>query len=329
MAQNKKLLDLAVDCRMKAAGGTDQFPYLLGDSMHKVVIDNFRQIPQTWKYFGIPTSVSDFKDHNRIILSEAERLLKRKEHESVHDSYLSEKKYKVYIENYERAFSITREMIVNDDQDALRKVPAILGRSAGREIPYLMHEVLAAAGSSLAYDGVAYFHSTHGNTANNTLAANITGAGYILTGINAIKAQKDIANRHLLGLKPKYLITGTTLFSIAKRLCQNETTDNGAGVQVANPVYGMLEPIEDPFMDLTSTTAWYVVCDPNDVNALEFPFLDGVQEPQVFSLASNTVNLAGGIATPYDFHYSELKYKVALDFGVGLAEYKAIYRGKA
>jgi hypothetical protein len=107
----------------------------------------------------------------------------------------------------------------------------------------------------------------------------------------------------------KFLITGTTLASIARRLCQSELVPNAGGVLVSNPAYGLLTPIEEPTLDDFSTTAWYVACDPNIIPAIEVPFLDGKQEPETLLLDAKTVNLTTGATELMDFVYEEIRYK--------------------
>ena len=326
----EKLIDIAKQCRIKmkqTAMGTDDFPYLLGNTMHKKVMEGFVQIPTVWRNYALPTTVTDYRTWDRIILSQAERLLKKGEHDPVQDSYFTEKKYQVFVDAWERAITITDRMIKNNDTNSIQQFPVLLGQSGAREVPNQIHTLLAAGRTLLAYDGTAFFHANHGNKADNVLVFTEVGAGYVTAAIRAVKAQKDIANRTRIGLVPKYLVTGTTLSDIAASICGQQLVPNAGGVMVSNPAYGKLTPIEDPLLDDYSATAWYVVCDPNIIPAIEVPFLDGIQEPQTFFLNSSTQNLSTGATVPGDFVYNEIRYKVAMHFGVALAEYKAIYQG--
>ncbi|MEO0132595.1 MAG: Mu-like prophage major head subunit gpT family protein [candidate division WOR-3 bacterium] len=324
---SKKLIDLYKETVLiKSAGGVDQFANLLGEQMHKELIDNFRKIPDTWKYFARASTVSDFKPHHRIILSEAEPLLPRHEHEPVKDSRLTEARYSVNVVEYSRAFSVTREMIVNDDIDAIKQIPKRLGRAAARAVNEVLHALLNNGGSINSYDGVPFFHSSHNNTSTTSLTPDLAGANAIIAGITAIKEQRDLSGRHVLGLTPKYLVVPPALFSTAKILCESEYLVSG-GVAVYNPAYGLLEPVEDIY--ITSNTAWYITCDPNDVWPMEVAFLDGYEEPKLLRQAAGAVDVIGGQESPYDFTFSELKYKVEYIFGVAFAEHKAIYRGNS
>jgi hypothetical protein len=57
--------------------------------------------------------------------------------------------------------TITREMIVNDDLGAIRKIPIRMGQAAARTIYEFVFNLITS-NPTMDYDGVALFHSSHG-----------------------------------------------------------------------------------------------------------------------------------------------------------------------
>jgi hypothetical protein len=73
-----------------------------------------------------------------------------------------------------------------------------------------------------------------------------------------------------------------------------------------------LAVLADPRLDDASTTAWYVAADPANVPVFEFAYLEGAQGPQT--------------ETENDFDRDVLKFKVRLDVGAGVVDWRGIYR---
>jgi len=145
---------------------TSDFPVLLESVMHKTLQQAYAVAPDTWSRFCAIGSVSDFPA--RITAT-------RRQHRNLDSlNELGEFKNKT-IPDVEKAsitagtkgniINISRQIIVNDDLQALVTLTAMLGRAAKRSIEASVYALLAensGAGPFLS-DGLALFHSTHGN----------------------------------------------------------------------------------------------------------------------------------------------------------------------
>src|SRR6185369_2382845 len=87
---------------------------------------------------------------------------------------------------------------------------------------------------------------------------------------------------------PVYVLVPTELEPTANSLYKDQNLIGGPTTPVpsGNQYQGKYEPIVSPYLsDSTitgnSTTAYYLLADPNDVPTIEVAFLDGVETPTV------------------------------------------------
>jgi len=110
---------------------------------------------------------------------------------------------------YARQFVIDEQDLIDDNLDALTKVPAMLGAAARRIRPDLVYAILLA-NAALA-DGTTLFHSDHANTGTAVL-----GAAGLKAGIVAMAKQTESGVN--LNITPRYLIVPQDLVFTAREL---------------------------------------------------------------------------------------------------------------
>jgi len=325
----KSLLKMYHD--LKESASSSDFPYLLGNTMHKKLLARFNGWPSPWRQYVLKGDLNDFRTHDRILLSEAPDLLKIEEDGNYKDAKFSDYRYQIKADTFGRTFKVTRHAIINDDLNGIMKMPQMFGRAAIRT---LVKQILGlyAAGSHKCYDAKSLFHVDHSNYLATPVALANSAAG--LTAVadccNQIEAGTDPDTGELLGVRPKYLLTGTTLSKKAAALLKSSqiipTSTGGGGTY--NPV-ASLELLVDPLIDTQlSTTWWAVLADPADCPIVEVGFLNGLETPELLALKPNTYRVAGGGEDPYGFEFDDMDFKMRWDFGLQLAMYQGICRGK-
>lgn len=320
----KNLLAMYHD--LKESGSSSDFPNLLANTMYKVLIDKFKGVQSPWRQYTLQGDLADFKTADRVIVSEAPDLLEIEEDGQYTDSKLVDDKYQIALKTMGRTFSIGRRVIINDDLDAIKKQPARFGRSSART---LVKKIVAALeGDSFSYDGFRLLDSLrHGNVANTALTNDAAGIAAVVAGMVAIENSTEPRSGEKMGIQAKYLMTGVALADTALRITRGNvyvpvSTSGGSN----DPgMVQQLTPIKEPF--LTSSTAWYVVADPQDAPWCEVGFLNGKQEPDLLMKRADTVSLAGG-EDPYGYEFDEIFYKVRHDWAIATAMHQGIYRGK-
>ncbi len=315
----------------EAAGASTEsdFPNLLGNTMHKKLLGRFNGFPSPWRQYTLPSDLNDFRKHDRVILSEAPDLLKITPDGPYKEAKFSDNKYQIQADTWGRTFHVSRRAVINDDLNGILKMPQMFGRSSVRTLVKTILFFLTGAQNS--YDGSALFAVAHGNYGNTALANTTAGMQAVADGMAAMALATEPDSGELLGTRAKYLLTGVTLGSIARQLLRSAqilpASTTGGGT--FNPIAG-LEHIEEPLIDSElSTTAWFLLADPNDTPVIEVGFLDNKQEPDLLVMTPIMQSLAGGASDPWGYEFDDLSYKVRWDWGIQLAYYQGIYRGKA
>lgn len=308
---------------LKESGSVSDFPYLLGNTMHKLLLDKFKGINSEWRKLVMKSTLSDFKTTDRVIVSEAPDLLKVEPQGPYKDSNLRDYRYQVALETWGRTFSIGRNVIINDDLNSIQKQPQRFGRAAARTL--VKQIVDALEGDHVAYDGTRLFANGRSNFGTVALANTTAGAAAVAEGILAIEGATDPFTGEKMGLRAKYLVVPLGLKIIAQQLIRSaqilpvSTTGGGAYNAISS-----LEIVVETW--LTSTTRWYIFADPNDCPVIDVGFLDGKETPDLLMKKAEVVNLAGG-DDPFGYEFDDIHYKVRHDWDVALAYYQGVYCG--
>lgn len=306
------------------SAGVDDFANILGSSMNRTLRNAYSSVNQPWRQYTMQSEVSDFRNNDRIMGSEAEDLLPLGPGGTgpYQDSKLTEQKYSIRASTKGRMFSITRQALINDDLNFLKNQPERFGRAAART---LTKEVVQTVleGNLNAYDGTALFHTNHSNL--------LTGGGSTLTAANIntarVAIQRSRFEGEFTGLTAKYLVVPPPLETTARTILNSDWIPApGTGIGNINPLQNSLTLIVDQW--LTSDTAWYVFADPAQAPAIDVAFLPGRQEPDLLVQRPEYLMVAGGGQDPYlHGEFDELRYAVRYDYGIATAMYQGAYKG--
>ena len=318
---------------LKESGSASDFPYLLGNVMYKKLMSRFNGFPSPWKTYTAQGDVADFKPHNRVILSEAPDLLEIEADGDYKDSKMSDAQYTLQLKTFGRTFSVGRQAIISDDLGGIMKFPDMYGRATVRTLVKRIMAILK--GDTKAYDGSSLYALRSGAATNyivpTALTNDVTGLAAVASACAKIKQAKEPYAKELLGLTPRYLLTGTALAPVAQQLIRSTmiipATSSAAGGGTYNPI-SYLIPIEEPLIDTEiSSTFWAVLADPADAPVVEVGFLNGKEDPDLLIQRPQMVNLASGQEDQFGFEFDELNYKVRHDWAIALGYYQAICKG--
>lgn len=263
------------------AGGmhsSSDFGNILADVAHKSMLKGFEEQPETFEMFTSVGTMSDFKPHRRVGLDAFPALTKVEEGAEFKFGTLGDHGELAVLATYGKLFSITRQAIINDDLDAMTKIPGKMGRAARRTVGDLVFAVLT--GNPTMSDGTALFHADHGNLGS----AAAPSEAAINAAITAMSRQTDrSANATALNIRPEYLIAApeqrsTVLQSLNSEYAPDDTDKAGTAKQprAANTVRDAAKPIFDARLP---TGAWFMAADPNVADTIEVGYLDGVSTP--------------------------------------------------
>jgi hypothetical protein len=127
-------------------------------------------------------------------------------------------------------------------------------------------------------DGVALFHATHANLSGTSDAIAIAPIG---AGRAAMRVQKGVDGTTLLNIAPRYLIVPAAKETIADQFVStNLLASQSSNV---NPFAGRLSVIAEPRLDAASAVSWYLAASPDQIDIIEYAYLEGEEGPIVES----------------------------------------------
>lgn len=252
----------------KAMHSTSDFPFVLENVISKTLRQAYEGTSRTFLPFCRQATLPDFKQVSRVQLGGAPSLKRVLEGAEYEQGTINEGAEKYSVQKYGRKVALTWETIVNDDLDAFTRVPAMFGRSAADLESDIVYGILTA-NASLS-DNVALFHNTHSNLGAAAAISDVS----ISAGRTAMLKQKGLEGRHIV-VRPEFLIVPAALLTTAEKqvalpILPNKTAD-------ANPFYGRLQPIAEPRLDDVSATAWYLAATPDQIDTIEYAYLDGYE----------------------------------------------------
>jgi hypothetical protein len=295
--------------RAITVGGSD-LPGIVADVANKSLRDAYTGAPRTFLAWARRGTLPDFKPVSRVQYGQVPALVQVGPGGEFRYAEVADSTETYALLTYGRIISMNRQLIINDDMDALSRNPALFGRAAADLESDLVYAVLTA--NALMGDGVALFAAGHGNlTTGPGTVISITSLGVaralmrLQTGLNADS---------ILNVAPRFLIVPAALETVAQQtvspIAQSFLRPSSSAE--VNVFAGSLEAIAEPRLDADSAISWYLSADPASIDTVEFGFLEGEE----------------GVATDtrIGFDVDGIEIKARLDFGVKAIDHRGLYK---
>lgn len=280
---------------------------ILSNVGNKKVRDAFNSVDQSWREIAARSRVDDFKQMTTYSLTGDMIYKEIAPGGYIEHGTLGETPYTNQARSFGRMLGLDRRDLINDNAGALDKVYKKMGRGGALKLNKVVW------GKFL--NNATFFSSGNGNVS--------TGAGSAL-GLAGLKAADGVfatikdPDGELMGTTPVILLVPSALRGDAWTLVNssdtNATTTADKPIGTRNPYTGKFKAVDSPYLQdstLTgySSTAWYLLADPNDVPVIEVVFLFGRELPLVES-------------TEADFNQLGLQVRGVHDFGAELQEFR-------
>ena len=292
---------------LAAGQGTSDFPVILEDAMHKLVLTGFMAQPTTWERFCRAGDVSDFRAWKRLVPG----LLGNLDTVNEHGEYLQKnipdaESNSVQVVRRGNIISVTPETIVNDDTGYIQATADGLGRVGARAIERAVYALLVA--NPTLSDGYALFSSQHANLQTSGAVPSVSTVDAARVAMAAQTAPGDDAE--YLDIQP-YAWVGPNGLAGSVRVINASEWDPDTANKLHKP-----NQVRGIFTEIVGTprltgNPWYVFADPNVAPVIEVVFLDGQREPRLVQEES--------------FRTGGLSWRVELPFGVGAIDYRGAY----
>lgn len=296
-------LVLGMDVRSGGMHTTSDFPYILANVANKTLRAGYNAAPRTFLPFCRRTSLPDFKTVSRVQMGSAPKLREVNEHGEFTYGTIGEGREQYALATYGRIVAVTRQVLVNDDLDAFTRVPAMMGNAAANLESDTVYGILNTNGAMA--DGNNLFSTAHANFTDTGSAPDVTtiGAGVAMIGK---QTGLDSDDDTYLNLQPRYIVGGwdTHLLRMQYTSANYQPTAQ-SGV---NPFTNLI-PITEARI---TTTAWYLFASPDQVDTIEYAYLDG--QDGVYT------------ETRVGFEVDGVEIKARHDFAAKAIDYRGMYR---
>jgi hypothetical protein len=293
----REIMGQAFTARNAITQGTGDFPLLLEQALHKVLIASYQVTPDKWSRFCGKTTVTDFRAHNLYrrgtfgvldAVDENGEFKQKPIPDGAREQLIASTKGNI--------IKISRQALINDDLGAFSDLAVDLGRAAKLTIEV---DVFAYINSNPnTGDGQQFFSAAHGNL-------RAAGGPPTVAEVDAMRqlmaSQKDISGNEFLEIDPSIFLGPLSLGGQARVTNGSQYDPDAANkLQRTNIALGIFDDIVDTAR-LTGNP-WYTFADPGVAPAIVVGFLDGVEEPFLDSEEGWKVD--------------GTEHKVLLDYGV-------------
>ena len=303
---------------------TGSFSNLLLDAANKTLLAGYEEAPFTWNMWARDAgTTADFKNINRIRFSEMGTPEMVPEGKEYKDAGMSDTKETYKINKYGNMFTVTWETVVNDDLDAISRIPAMQGAACRRLQNQAVYGVLTA-NAAMADTGTLFnatAQTTAGGHANYASGAGAPSVTTLNTAYISMMTKKGLRSDVILNIQPAFLIVPAAISATALQLLGSIADPSVGGSAAGNSntknIYGPngdrpLKVIVEPLLDANSSTAWYLAANSSQVDTVEITFLEGEQSPV--------------LENEWDFDKDVYKYKVRQTFGVAPIDFRGLYK---
>lgn len=284
--------------------GTSDFPLIVANVANKNLQRAYQAQERTFLPWTSRNDLPDFKPVSVVQISGVSSLEKVNAQGEIRKGTVGEKGESWFLSTYGIRVGFTRQMVVNDDLSALRRIPAGFGADAASQENDLVY-AMVTGNVVLAEDSTALFHADHGN---------LSGGALGIPGLQAMdilaRKQKNLAGRHM-NVMLKHLVVPAALGVTASQLV---TQTSPSTVSEVNPFRGQWDSISvEPRLDVDSATAYYGAANPDQVDTFQYGYLQGEGEgPRVEEMDSWEVD--------------GMEFRCLHDFGVGAIDYRGLYK---
>lgn len=297
--------------------GSSDLPAVLANVISKAMGLGYNEQPVTWNQWCGTMSVADFKQMNVVKMSAFADLDKMPEGAGFKEKKLSDKYETVSIDTYGGKASASRNMLINDDLNALARVPRALMGSAARTLNKAIYTMLTSnslQGPSMVEKSYMILDA-NGNLVANSGIPSVTTISAAVAKLMAIKLPKPTpdAEDEPTNFQPRFLITGiNNMLSVETVLNSAYRPDASNGITYNPYANNRIIPVFDAYLQNKLTAAskangWYVATDKSVCETITVAFLEGQTTPTLRSEASRVGESLGivwdiffdwGIATP-------------------------------
>lgn len=280
------------------------FTNLLANVANKSMMKGWDDSPSTFEPWTNRGTLPNFLQATRVGMNLFPNLLEVEEGAEYQGATMGDRGENIQLATYGRTFGITRQAIINDDLMGIMRAPRAMGAAARRTINNTVYAVLTT--NANLSDGNPLFDAAH----NNTSAIDWDADG-LATLKAAMRTQTGPDTGEELNITPRYVVVPAALEHDVNVLLNASFVSDGT-TTVSNVVNGYQSIIE-PRLDADSESTGYLMADGNQFDTIEVAYLDGNDTPRIEQQQA--------------WRIDGTEFKVGIDFGVAVIDYRGMQRG--
>lgn len=297
----------AAGARFREAVSASTFADILGDSITRAMVREYNNLEayRDWRWLVDTVSIRDFRVNERTRMGGYGNLPAVAENGAYTAlSTPADEKETYAISKRGGKETISLEVIANDDQGVIRRLPGKLATAAGRTLYEFVFDFLRTPPT--LGDGVALFHASRGNLGSTALSSSSFAAARL-----AMKQRTELSSGKKLGVILKHLAVPAELEETAFDLFVRGTNNDETFVQSRKPTVHVVDY-------WTDASDWVATADRADVPLIEIGFYNGNEEPELFVQDMPT---QGSL-----FNNDQITYKVRHIYGGNALDHVGFYK---
>ena len=280
---------------------TSDFPGLLTSTGNRTLMGAYQAAQSPIKTtLARQATMTDFRPATRLKLSDVGLLEKVSESGEITSTTRGEAAESYALDTYATQFAISRKALINDDLGAFRDWGATAGRMAAETEANLLLKLLLS-NPVMGEDGLALFHTTHGNLA----AAAALSVAALDAARKAMRGMKALDGKTPINATPRFLVVGPEQETAAEQVLASIYAATLADVNVFS---GKLTLLVEPRI---TDDRFYIFADPAVLPVLEYAYLSSAQGPQM--------------ASREGWDVLGMEFRVVLDFGCGAVDWRGAF----
>lgn len=309
---------------LKEALSTSDFPLLFGDILDRQLLASYQETPSTWQNYIKRSTVRDFRTVKRFVMDGATAQLDTvAEGNPYPASTRTESKYEFSVQKRGRRMPFSWETMINDDLDALKDIPQVLGSAARYSEEYFATDLFVGTTGPDA----TFYASGNANVVTGNPVLSISGLQTAMTVLGNMRNSdgRPIAIEAFeLVVPPALEVTANNILNGMELRLNESGGSTNTQLVTANWMKNRFRLNVNAVIPIIASssngnTSWFLFARPaaGQRCAAEVAFLRGHEQPEVFMKSPNQTRVGGGAVNPMDgdFDTDSLEYKVRHTFG--------------
>lgn len=263
------------DVFMAASHSTSDFPSIFENALNKQLASRYLDAQPTYQRIAARRTFTDFRPHPIVRTGDFPEMQEIGQGGEIKFGTFGEAKETVAVKSYAVGVRISRQMLINDDLDAISQVIADRGMAVARFEDRTFYAMLlsgaGADGPSLLETSRQVFNTTDSTKAGT--AAAITVAS-LSAGRAALRKRTGLDGAKL-NVTASVLLVGPDKETEAQQIVAPVQAQQAGNV---NPFSGTLQIVTTA--EITGN-AWYLMADPASVPNFVYGYLSGFEAPRL------------------------------------------------